>query len=503
MEPSTDLTRRLDDAVAMLPDFLERQRWFAGKGRGASPARIAAVAPLGERALSTLLDVGPDRERYYVPLADGATANAAGADTVLAPGEPHAFVDGAVDDAAVRVLARWIARAQRTNAREGGAFVAERLPALDPIADALEGSVRRMGVEQSNTSIVLDERIVLKLYRHVHAGPQPELEIARFLSQVGFAYAPALLGSLEYVADDGTRTACAVAQAFVHGEGDAWSAVLDALVAALREPAAGGDAALLARVERIAERTADLHRAFATPTGDPNFEPEPIEARDLERWVGRARASAEAAFAELEARHSSLDPLPRARARALLERRDAIAALCTLDVDAASLGRKTRYHGDYHLGQILVAGDDITIVDFEGEPGRGLAERRAKSSPLRDVAGMLRSFDYVASAAERALVARSAGIAASESLDLAQRARAWGDRAAQTFLAAYRRALDSAANLVPADAAAFGALLDLFIVEKACYELSYELANRPQWVEIPLGGLERILAEPSRGGVRR
>jgi maltose alpha-D-glucosyltransferase/alpha-amylase len=250
----------------------------------------------------------------------------------------------------------------------------------------------------------------------------------------------------------------------------------------------------VARSRTLGVRTAELHRAFATPTGDPAFEPEPVTAADIDGWAAQARATAERA----------LDALVRDRARvpddlsdavdALLARRDDVLRRLVAPAFAGQLV-KTRYHGDYHLGQVLVVADDFMVVDFEGEPGRDLPVRRQKSSPLRDVAGMLRSLSYAKVAAVRG----TNEDLAAETRDVEADARDWERRTVAAFLDGYRATIAGTPSY-PADPAQAQALLELFMLEKAFYELSYELANRPAWLRIPLEGIRAIL-DPERASV--
>jgi maltose alpha-D-glucosyltransferase/alpha-amylase len=236
----------------------------------------------------------------------------------------------------------------------------------------------------------------------------------------------------------------------------------------------------------LGRRIAQMHRALAVSTGDPHFEPEPVTAQDLAAWKANAARELDATFAKLAPAMASMGETARAAAEALLQHTDALRVrLAGIEVPLQGLV-KTRYHGDLHLGQVLVVQDDFTIVDFEGEPGRPVEERRAKSCVLRDVAGMLRSFSY---AAHAALLRREAGAPPTE--DGAKLLTQWQREASHHFLEGYSRAAEGLAS-VPRDPAALRALLDLFLVEKALYELRYELANRADWVEIPLRGLLEI-----------
>jgi maltose alpha-D-glucosyltransferase/alpha-amylase len=344
---------------------------------------------------------------------------------------------------------------------------------------------------------------MVKIYRRLRRGQQPEIEVARFLTEIaGFQNTPAYYGSAEFVTAEGDRMALAATFAFVRNQGDAWSVVLDALGRDLDETALtardeAGQAESAARGFShpldiglvLGKRTAELHAAFATPADDPAFAAEPVGAGDISGWVDATVAQAERAFAELDRAARTLPDEAREDVRMLSESRPAIRDRLRTMRDRDAAGLKTRTHGDYHLGQVLVAQNDVMIVDFEGEPGRDLAERRYKTSPLRDVAGMLRSFDYAAVSALDALRARRGEIEP----DLRQRARAWRDQATRDFLGAYWPTAERA-GLVPSDPEQRRNLLDLFLLEKGFYEINYEAANRPAWISIPVRGVLDLIA---------
>jgi maltose alpha-D-glucosyltransferase / alpha-amylase len=363
--------------------------------------------------------------------------------------------------------------------------------------------VKRLSVEQSNSSAAIGNRAVLKVFRKSAPGAQPDIEIGRFLiEKARFANTPPLLGAIERVGANGQTTALAAAFGFVRNQGDGWVYTVEYLHRTLDQmrlvaAAAGPESAApahephafyLAQARVLGQRTAELHRALATPTDDAAFAAEPITRADLRSWQRATRHQAEAAFKALKHALRHLDDGNRDHAQALLARRkgcDArIDALGQADVSAV----KTRIHGDYHLGQVLVAQNDFYILDFEGEPARPLAERRAKSSPLKDVAGMLRSFDYAAWAAVVGLTEAHPG-----SADVVRSlAEAWRQATAQAFLDAYRETIAGCPSY-PEDELEAGRLLDFFLLDKALYEICYEAANRPDWIQIPLNGVASVL----------
>jgi maltose alpha-D-glucosyltransferase/alpha-amylase len=271
-------------------------------------------------------------------------------------------------------------------------------------AAAWEGQVRSTGAQSSNTVLVLGDRLLLKAYRRLHAGINPELEIGRFLSEtVSFAHAVPVAGAIEYVAADGAVTTLALLQGFVDNQGDAWGYTLNYVEQFLEQhrdgvlPAGEPDdihGGYLALIRTLGKRTAELHAALAQRTGNAAFDPEAIEPQDLSAWVRHAHDVAAATLDRVEQGRATLDAATQPAAAQLLAAR--IELLKRIDTCAPPTVRafKTRLHGDYHLGQVLIAQNDFVITDFEGEPARPLAERRQKHSALRDVAGMLRSFNY-------------------------------------------------------------------------------------------------------------
>jgi maltose alpha-D-glucosyltransferase/alpha-amylase len=364
--------------------------------------------------------------------------------------------------------------------------------------------VRRLGAEQSNTSIALGDCMLLKLYRRLQPGVHPEIEVGRFLTEdAGFRNTPALLGSAEhFTRGGGARTALAVLQEFVYNQGDAWRVFLDVLKRELDTLALvpNGAASTLAEVfatnlryvEIIGQRTAEMHRALATPTDDPAFAVEPLTEADVRAAADDAKAQAQRAFAALDRlRSSNTEDSGDAIAALLAQRKACLALIDRLSEMSPDGAVKTRVHGDYHLGQVLIAQDDVVIVDFEGEPSRPAKERRGKSSPLRDVAGMLRSFAYAAETAARDVGER---FSETEAQRASEAAAEWRQLAAETFLQSYADTACGSPVWIE-DEAAREPLLRLHLLGKALYEINYEADNRPEWIETPVQGVLAILDE--------
>jgi maltose alpha-D-glucosyltransferase / alpha-amylase len=360
--------------------------------------------------------------------------------------------------------------------------------------------IRAVETEQSNSTALVDSDYVVKMYRKLEVGLNPEIEMGRFLTEVaGFANTPALLGSVELVEGDKT-SAVGIVHAFVANQGDAWTvtaAYLDRFVDEQRLLAASErpgeieeQVPYLRYMSQTGRRVAEMHVALANNKELPEFMPEPTRPEDVQRWIDDIMARAERIFDTLVHRRDTLKEADRPLADQLLGYQstlpDLLKALLPRDID----GLNIRHHGDLHLGQLLIVKDDIFIIDFEGEPRRTITERRRKVPAARDVAGLIRSIDYSSTAAlERALK-----VATDEHGRLGLTLAEWRDRSTAAFLSAYR---DTIVNqrLWPAEPLAAERMLNFFLLEKAFYEIEYELAHRPDWLRVPLTGMLRILAQ--------
>ncbi len=313
---------------------------------------------------------------------------------------------------------------------------------------------RPLSAEQSNTSVVFGDELILKAYRRLEAGINPELELLRFLTELGFPHVAALAGWYEYSGRliDATL---GILQAYLPGARDGWELALEEIPVAPDR--------FLARLRRLGEVTGELHGALASDSLDPDFAPEEPSSESLALVVATVDEEIERIFLELP-EDERLEPIA-GRGEEVRERLRLIS-------HAGPIGRVIRTHGDYHLGQVLWSDNDWVVLDFEGEPARSLAERRRKRSPLRDVAGMLRSFAYVASTVE--------GVP-----------EGWEERAREEFLAGYFDYVDP--SIVPPPGEGRDRLLEVFELEKAVYELRYELNHRPDWIGIPVAGIARLL----------
>jgi maltose alpha-D-glucosyltransferase / alpha-amylase len=499
--------------TTMAPRFIAAQRWFAGGG--VTPKRTElldeAVLPNRGGANKFLLPLvrvelrNGERQDYSIPLA------------IEERGEPEELLPyaiarvrrgprigllysaGSSPDFALSMI-NSVRSGATIPSRSGGQVVFKPTAALAEYGDVGPGEVKRLSAEQSNTSIAVGEHMLLKLYRRLQSGLHPEVEVARFLTEVaGFANTPPLLGTVEYVAAEGSPTALAILQRFLRNQGDAWTWLLDLLKRELdtialipaQESIQIEDAlgTLLQTVRTLGRRTAELHLAFATPTNDPAFALESMTMDDMRAAADDARRQGERAFAAVARLARQADGAAREAMDALLARREEcwnFLERCVVPPDGAS---KTRIHGDYHLGQVLIVQNDVMIVDFEGEPSRPVAERRAKASPLRDVAGMLRSFAYVAETAARDV---NLHFASRETDRLFEIARAAHHLSTTTFLDSYREVAEGT-TVWTEDERSRRNLLDLHLLGKALYEINYEADHRPDWIDIPIQGVLSIL----------
>jgi maltose alpha-D-glucosyltransferase/alpha-amylase len=483
----------------VLPEWLPRRRWFGDTP--AQGARFVFAAALAEATPPLLLaEVEAGGERWALPLARIGEEEAAKPAGQLALARfrqgPRVglLTDAAATDGfALAVLEA--CRAGRSLVTPEGTIRCLGSPALAALDLPAAPEVRRLGAEWSNTSLILGEAVVIKLLRRILPGEHPEAEMARHLTAAGYAGTPALLGEVVRDGPDGVPRTLMILQAFARNQGDAWAWTLDWLARTVDETAlteAEPEAPLagyLPLAEAIGRRLAQLHLVLARPSEAPEFRPRAVDAATAQAWAEAAAAEVGAAL-DLLARPGLLATGPDAEAASrLLARRQALLAAIRARVPVAEGLLATRLHGDFHLGQVLVAPGDAVIVDFEGEAGRGLDARRAKDSPWRDVADLLRSLDYAAAVA--AATEESGAATAAPTSRRAELIAAWQDAAGRAFLDSYRATWETEAGPVPAGAAA---ALELFLVERAAAQLRHEAAHRPAWLPVPLRGLERLAA---------
>jgi maltose alpha-D-glucosyltransferase/alpha-amylase len=509
----------------ILPEYLPKQRWFGGKARKIKSTKISDWAIL-EGSGSALVLVAIHYEdgatdTYLLVLAistneaaDELSAKAPNAvlSQVSTSDGPGILHDAVLDDKTCERVLSFIGNSEELKSGHGiirgvpsVAYSSVRGPLDEPVP------VRRGSAEQSNTSIIYGNRLILKMFRHQEFGPNPDTEISRYLTEKArFDRIPPFAGSIEYVLEGGEPSTLGMLQGLVSNEGDGWKWTLEELeryyeASALTTFPSDSQQTVdlvtlseshvsdLARdhvglyldaAATLGRRTAEMHLALAAPTNDPAFSPEPLSADDLRTVLKGIREHATHVFDVLKENVSQLpDEVVECAGLVMSRRRQTLDRFRQLGGETLQALR-TRIHGDYHLGQVLRVKSDFVILDFEGEPARSLAERRSKQSPMKDVAGMLRSFSYAAYAALMNFTARR-----PEDLSrLMPWARLWERAVSAEFLRAYRTASQNSAH-VPSDGAEFRKLMDAYLLDKALYELLYELNNRPTWVRIPIEGI--------------
>jgi maltose alpha-D-glucosyltransferase/alpha-amylase len=527
--------RALIERDLLLP-FLQRQRWYGGKARTARSARFLDWGLLrrGPQPLFlTIVEVtyeDGERDQYFVPLTVCAASDVRGLEersphTILARvtgARKGVLFDGWMDDRFARTLLDAIDRQEHTSTR-AGSVRAEHTPAFAAERDGLDPDWRvgRTSAEQSNTSILFGDRLILKLFRRLQPGMNPDYEIGRYLTEtVNFDRVPSVAGALHYERSGEPPTTIGMIQKLVESQADGWEHATDDLsrfydqVAGrepprLPPPASFSDLAeaeapkpvqdvmsgYLRVAETLGRRTADLHLALAKDASNPAFAPEPFTKEDLRMVSADAAVQAIRALRTLEARVVSPAGVAGGFPDDVAHGAAELIASGQRLLDSVRSGPelefaivKTRIHGDYHLGQVLWAEGDFYILDFEGEPARPVEQRRQKQSPLKDVAGMIRSFSYAAYAGLFAHTSARPG----DFTRLEPWARIWQTWATAAFLGGYLQKAEGALFL-PAERSLRDALLRFFMLDKALYELNYELNNRPEWVRIPLWGIFELL----------
>jgi maltose alpha-D-glucosyltransferase/alpha-amylase len=524
-----------------LPDYLRRRRWFGGKAREIKGVKVVDSAPIdgATRPHWTLIRVEyveGEPENYLLPLAF-ASAQRADAISRDSPAAVVAEVNGAsegilfdalYDPGFADALLAGIERRRRWKG-ERGEFVATHTPAfrrIHPSGGALPHCVLR--TEQTNTSLTYADRFIAKFFRHAEEGTNPDLEVGRFLTErAAFPHVPPVAGAVEYRRDRAEPVTLAVIQGYVANHGDAWGYTLDSLGRyfermlgkrqEMPSPSVAAESLLdlaaenppphvpqligsfLQSAQLLGGRTAELHLALASRRDDPDFAPEPFSTLYQRSLYQSVRSLAGWNLQLLRKGASRLDSPAREQADRIVEREGEIVSRLQALLSSKIQALRIRIHGDYHLGQVLFTGKDFAIIDFEGEPARSLSARRLKRSPLVDVAGMLRSFDYAASAVLLGR-AKAVPIRPEDRTALLPWASYWTRWVSVAFLRSY---LEKAAEapLLPSDRGELSTLLNTYLLEKALYEVGYELQNRPEWIRVALDGVERVL-EPARTSSR-
>lgn len=509
----------------LLPEYVQRQRWFGGKSRAIATVRVTDWT-LVEQGRTALVWVkvefeagGPDL--YLMPLGMSFGAEAEqllqhAGNSVLTQvfrGDGAGVLhDGLMRDQACSALLGMIANGERVATQSGEVYGEKSRFFAEIEGPATESRLpRRSTAEQSNSSIFFGDRMIMKLFRRQQMGPNPDTEIGRFLTEkTEFRNIAAFGGSIEYSPKESASATLAMLQAAVPNEGDGWEWTLEELDryyessvamefpelslppnASLREkleeiPEAAREHAGLSMeaASMLGRRTAEMHLALASDPGEPDFAPEVMESEDLIALQFELAQNAGRAFDALKANLARLPDDAVEAAGLVLSRRTALLERFSQLTAVQDAGAKIRVHGDYHLGQVLRSKGDFVILDFEGEPARTLSERRAKQSPLKDVAGMVRSFSYAAYSAMTHFIARRP----ADADVLEPWARLWETSVMSEYLRAYRDTMEGS-SIVPQTLEGFEAMLRIFTLDKALYELNYELNHRPDWVSVPLNGI--------------
>ena len=510
---ATSAVKLIEDEA--LPQYIAKRRWFGLKDQAIKNARIMNVAKIGDEPHEILLSeievkTTGATTRWLLPLGilwedelSAALPTRLALARVRRGRKTGLLTDAfALPDFARHVVA---ALAGGKEVRSGDGVIQFRPTETGRVklANAPETDVHWLAAEQSNSSLTIGDTAMLKIFRRVSPGQHPEAEMNRYLTAQGFIHAPSLLGDVVRVAPDGTPSTLAIALEFVRNEGDAWAWMLDHLNRALdaHAPAAAAEnsgADLFADCDAvlaaIGRRLGEMHAILARETSEAAFAPEVANTSDAADWAKNTEERIQKAFGAIAQLQTWERDQDRERAQKLLSQRASIAAAVRNLANSGAGTVKTRIHGDFHLGQVLVASGDAFIIDFEGEPAASIAERRTKTSPLRDVAGLLRSIDY---AAATMMDRNTVGAVPMDETQRDELISQFRSRGSTAFLSAYWKSAGAQNGL------AERALLGLFLIEKAAYEVDYEAANRPTWMGVPIAGLTRLaarIAEKETGG---
>jgi len=499
---------------AILPTYLPAQRWFAGKAARIDSVKILDVVPLDVIAADAAVFLvrvqyaSGLQETYALPLialSEGCPPEMRAAPLTagkLECGDVE-LIDALQSDTFLNALLKGFVQPQSFDGAFGRAEMKSSVNLAQALAgpgETLQGQLLKS--EQSNSSIHYGERLILKLFRRLSEGVNPELEMGEFLSsRAGFSNTPHVLGSMTYTRHPTGQFSLAVLQEFVPNDGDAWhyTLVQFAHFLAAAQQAEGSAPALedrwfgayLADAEELGRTTAGMHLALASDAQHSDFAPEPwsesLKREVVQNWCDFAGRVFELLRHNIPRLPEQLQDV----AKAMSAREDEVIRIFQSLSGQDFGGMLMRVHGDYHLGQVLHSSSKFVIIDFEGEPARPIAERRAKQSALKDVAGMLRSFDYAAHSADLDPL----GDAIHPTSGAGRRAPlvdSWRSRVQERFLSGYL-ATAGRAQFLPETSDQFSKLLKVYLLEKAIYELQYELNSRPEWVGIPLGGIKRLL----------
>jgi maltose alpha-D-glucosyltransferase / alpha-amylase len=501
----------------VLPAYLPKRRWFSGKDEKIGHIEMAAVSTvpgMTPPVLLTEIVVQSNRgeSRYLVPfgfIPDDQLATALPQQLALARVRRGPHVGLVTDAYSLDPFIRRLMELLQSDARietSSGQLRFVRTARMDGITLAPDMPIRRSQTEQSNSSVIVGQQVIIKLFRRIHAGPHPEAEMGLYLSESGYPNVAPLLGEISRIAPNGELYVLGIAQGFIFNEGDAWNWTQNLLDRAIHSIiVTPEDLPLDDQLEPIRQfhtaasilgrRLGEMHVLLAQPTDQEAFAPRVAGDQDCEAWIASVAEQVRSALTVLDSQRAWTEE-EQALRKLILEHREGLLRLPETLAPRGVGTLLTRIHGDLHLGQALVSQGDVYFIDFEGEPARPLEQRRAKSSPMRDVAGMLRSFDYAASTAIASGGAGQSDTAILRKRSIIDRFRHISER---EFLSSYHQAIAARSEAVLKPEVAT-ALLNLFLLEKVAYELAYEAANRPNWLSTPLKGLAALvkrLIEPS------
>jgi maltose alpha-D-glucosyltransferase/alpha-amylase len=529
ISPSNDplLSALHQGLPSVLPAFLSKQRWFGGKARTVVSVTVSDIFVFRLNPLCAYLVMarveyasGP-AGTYAIPLIQTSQAKSLLSLPTQDSREEIFLSDALTDDQFLDNLLSTI-EAGATLPGTKGEIRAVGTSALGPLMGPGRLRPSLMHAEQSNSSVVYGNRLVLKIFRRLEQGLNPDLEIGSFLTQkTSFQNVPPLAGYLEYRDVHGASSSLGILQGYIANQGDAWQFTLQCLAnyyaevpapesLALEEETRGSlleqsqheipDSArqrigsYLESAGLLGRRTAELHVALASDAEDRDFKPEALSEQSMRFSIDSATQLLEANFGLLQRMKNEMPAHVQDEAAAVLALQEQARHRLQLSARLKNSAVVTRIHGDYHLGQVLFTGDDFVIIDFEGEPARPLEERRRKRSPLQDVAGMLRSFHYAAYA-PLLQQADAAQAPHGQIQRFGSWARFWQRWVSTAFLKSYFEVANQSI-FIPRDQDDLARLLDFYLLDKAIYELGYELNNRPSWVRIPLDGISQLL-QPS------
>ncbi|WP_104202270.1 maltose alpha-D-glucosyltransferase [Billgrantia saliphila] len=505
-----------------LPSYLPKRRWFAAKQTRIDQVRMLYLARLEHQERSLLISElevthAQGSERYQLPLAflgEEEQTNALPQQLAIARVRRFHEVGLLTDALTLDAFALAVLDAMRQGASLACDLGEIRFLPTSTLAEVAlpeHPDVAQQAAEQSNSSVIIGHQLVLKVFRRLEPGLHPEAEIGRYLTEQGFEHIAPLHGEVTRFDEHGTPQTLMILQGFIDNQGDAWSWTRSTLGRAIREAVidreqgrdTGREEAGYGAFEELEEfavtlgsRLGELHMALAAPSTDPAFAPEIAEKAHVAHWKQRVHERIEEALELLERREATAGDAERQLADHILAKRHALMNAIDEMAGLAEGSLITRIHGDLHFGQVLVAHDDAYFIDFEGEPARPLEERRAKDSPLRDVAGMLRSFDYAYAKTEEVLPGNEGDDTQTDTGH--EVAEQFLLRGRQAFLNAYWQATLNLPHewKQPSGAAA---AVDLFVLEKTAYEIAYEAANRPTWLGVPLRSLSALVDQLSTG----